>query len=107
MLSRFSLGKLVNSAPAMKGRALPGPVDYEQIPELAERGRTKVERFFAGLDEMIGAKPFAAGANYSAVDIDLCILVDFAGWLKMGLPDDAANAQRWYETVSSRPSAKL
>lgn len=98
---------LRNSVPAMKGRALPGPVDYEQIPELAERGKAKAQRFLAGLDEMIGNKPFAAGDNYSAVDIDLCILVDFAGWLKMALPDDAANAQRWYETVSSRPSAKL
>jgi hypothetical protein len=34
-------------------------------------------------------------------------MVDFAGWLKMGLPKDADNAQRWYEAVSSRPSAKL
>jgi hypothetical protein len=34
-------------------------------------------------------------------------MIDFAGWLKMGLPEGAANAQRWYEAVSSRPSAKL
>ncbi len=27
-----------NTAPAMKDRALPGPVNYAQIPELAERG---------------------------------------------------------------------
>jgi hypothetical protein len=28
-----------NSTPGLKGRALPGPDDYEQIPALAERGR--------------------------------------------------------------------
>ncbi len=28
-----------NSTPGLKGRALPGPHDYEQIPALAERGR--------------------------------------------------------------------
>ena len=39
---------LRNSAPAMKGRALTGPHDYEQIPELADRGRLRVQRFFRG-----------------------------------------------------------
>ncbi len=98
---------LRNSSPRMKGRALPGPENYEQIPELAERGKAIVQRFMEGVDEMIGDQPFAAGDAYSVVDIDLMVLLDFAKWLKMGLPDDAANAQRWYESVSSRPSAKL
>ena len=98
---------LRNSVPAMKGRALPGPDDFEQIPELAERGKQRVQLFLDRVDTMIGDKPFAAGDNYSVADIDLMIMVDFAGWLKMGLPKDADNAQRWYEAVSSRPSAKL
>ncbi|NQV59271.1 MAG: glutathione S-transferase [Alphaproteobacteria bacterium] len=98
---------LRNSAPRMKGRALPGPVDYEQIPELAERGKQRAQRFLDNLDAMIGDKPFVAGDNYSIADIDLLIMVDFAGWLKMALPEGAANARRWYEAVSSRPSAKL
>ena len=91
----------------MKGRALPGPDNFEQIPELAERGKTRVQLFLDRMDAMIGDKPFVAGDNYSVADIDLLILVDFAGWLKMSIPEDAANAQRWYESVSSRPSAKL
>mgnify|MGYP003993931815 FL=1 len=56
---------------------------------------------------MIGDKEFVAGDNYTVADIDLMILIDFAGWLKMGLPEDAANAKRWYDAVSNRPSAKL
>ena len=98
---------LRNSAPAMKGRALPGPDNYEQIPELAERGKVRVRRFLDRVDDIIGNKPFVAGDNYSVADIDLMILIDFAGWLKLRLPEDAANAKRWYEAVSSRPSAKL
>src|SRR5689334_13075244 len=31
-----------NVAKGLKGRALPGPHDYEQIPELAERGRKRI-----------------------------------------------------------------
>ena len=36
-----------NSAPAMANRALPGPVNYAQIPELAQRGLARVQQFFA------------------------------------------------------------
>ncbi len=98
---------LRNTVPAMKGRALTGPVDYEQISELGERGKLRSQRFLDGIDGMIGDKPFATGDHYSVADIDLMIMVDFAGWLKLKLPEDAANAQRWYQSVSSRPSAKL
>ena len=98
---------LRDSTPRMKGRALTGVVNYEQIPELAERGRKRVEHFLDGVDAMMGDKPFAAGDNYPIADIDLLVVVDFAGWLKMGLPEGADNARRWHEAVSARPSAKL
>ena len=98
---------LRNSAPRMKGRALTGPVDYEQIAALAERGRARVERFLEGVDALIGDKPFAAGDNYSVADIDLLVVIDFASWIKLGLPEGANSARRWYEAVSVRPSAKL
>jgi glutathione S-transferase len=96
---------LRNSSPRMADRALPGPVNYAQIPELAERGRARLQHFLAGVDGMIGDKPFVAGDAYSVADIDLLVAIDFAGWLKEKLPEDAANARRWYETVSNRPSA--
>ncbi len=56
---------------------------------------------------MIGDQPFAAGETFSVADIDLLVTVEFARWLKLGLPEDAGNAQRWYTAVSERPSAKL
>jgi glutathione S-transferase len=98
---------LRNSTPRMKSRALTGPVNYEQIPALAERGRARVEHFLGGVDAMIGDKPFVAGDNFSVADIDLLVVIDFAGWIKMGLPEDATNARRWHAEVSARPSAKL
>jgi glutathione S-transferase len=41
---------LRNSSPALVNRALPGLVDYAQIPELAERGLARIRRFFDTLD---------------------------------------------------------
>jgi glutathione S-transferase len=98
---------LRNSAPRMSGRALTGPFDYQQIPALAERGKLRVERFLNGVDSLIGNKAYAAGDFFSIADIDLLVVIDFAKWIKLELPKDASNAQRWYEDVSSRESCKL
>lgn len=98
---------LRNSAKGMVNRALTGPFDYEQIPALAERGRQRAQRFLEGLDALVGDKPFLAGDIFSIADITALVAVDFAKWLKLALPEDATNARRWYEAVSSRPSAGL
>jgi len=98
---------LRNSAPSMKGRAVTGPVSYQQIPELAERGRQRIERFLEDVDDLVGDQAFVAGDSFSVADIDLLVLVEFVAWRKLGLPEGAKNAQRWYDAVSARPSAKL
>ncbi len=98
---------LRNSAPAMKGRALTGPHDYDQIPELADRGKLRVQRFLEEIDQVIGDKPYVAGDRFSVADIDLLVLIDFSAWRKLSLPAGATNARRWYEAVRARPSAQL
>ena len=97
---------LRNSAPAMKGRALTGTVNYEQIPELAVRGQDRLTHFFNDIDELVGTKPYVAGETFSVADIDLLVVIDFAKWRQITLPKTAVNAWRWYETVSARPSAQ-
>ena len=98
---------LRNSAPAMKGRALTGPHDYEQIPELADRGRLRVQRFLEEIDQIISTKSYVAGDQFSIADIDLLVFIEFAAWRKLDLPEGAVNAHRWYEDVRARPSAQL
>ena len=98
---------LRNSAPRLKDRALVGPHNYAQIPALAERGLQRVPRFFERLDELLEGREFLAGDFYSIADITAQVSVDFAGWLKLTLPDSASNARRWHEAVSARASAKL
>ena len=94
-----------NTARGLHGRALTGPVNYEQIPALAERGRKGTAAFFERLDEQLGTSEFLAGDTYSIADITALVFVDFAAWVKLAIPEDASNLRRWHETVSSRPSA--
>ena len=94
-----------NAAKGLKGHALPGPDAYEQIPELAERGRERVPAFFARLDKQLDGREFVAGDYFSIADISAMILVDFAAWVKIGIPESATNLKRWHAAVSARPSA--
>ncbi|WP_142809555.1 glutathione S-transferase family protein [Tepidiphilus olei] len=96
---------LRNSAPAFKNRALPGADDFEQIPALVERGQRRTKRFFDVLEERLAHSTFLAGDFFSVADITAFVTVDFAGWIKLTLPETHINARRWYETVRARPSA--
>jgi glutathione S-transferase len=95
-----------NAAKGLKGRALPGPYDYEQIPELASRGRARVENFFRAMDARLAGQAFAAGSRFTIADISTLVLTDFARWAKLAVPDDCEHLGRWYAAVSARPSAK-
>jgi glutathione S-transferase len=94
-----------NTAKGLQDHAATGPVAYPQIPELAERGRQRVAQFFLRLDGQLAHNEFIAGENYSIADIAALVVLDFAAWLKLSVPDDAVHLRRWYEAVSSRPSA--
>ena len=94
-----------NAAKRLANRALTGPHNYAQIPELAERGKLRVGHFFELLDGTLADREYLAGDAFSAADIMAFVAVEFAGWLKLTLPEDAAHAQRWFDAVKARPSA--
>lgn len=94
-----------NASPGFRGRALTGQAPCEQIPELAERGRARVDRFFAVLDERLADSPFVAGDDYTVADITAQVAVDFAAWIKKRIPESFTHARRWHRAVSARPSA--
>jgi glutathione S-transferase len=95
-----------NSTPAFKGRALPGADEYEQIPALVERGRARVAKFFTMLNSCLADREFVAGNQYSIADITALVAVDFAGWIKLRIPDEYSHLRRWHDAVAARPSAK-
>jgi glutathione S-transferase len=95
-----------NAAPGLKGRAIAGPYDYDQIPQLAERSKQRVKNFFIDLDARLGEVPYVAGDHYSVADITAIATVDFAAKaLNFAIPEDHKSLQRWYSAVSMRPSA--
>jgi glutathione S-transferase len=94
-----------NASPGLKSRAIAGPHDYEQIPELAERSKLRVKNFFSDFDDRLGEVPFVAGQRFSVADITALVTTDFAAKaINFSLPDEHRSLKRWYEIVSSRSS---
>lgn len=91
-----------NSAKALKSRALTGPADFDQIPELAERGRKRAILFFQRLELHMDGRQFIAGDNLSIADITAFVVVDFARWGKLDLLENASNLERWHSKMSAR-----
>lgn len=95
-----------NSTPGLKGRAVPGPDNYEQIPALAERGRQRVGRFLAWMNAHMEGREFVAGPRYSLADITTQITLEFSKWAKLPIPESCPHLARWFAAVSARASAK-
>ena len=97
-----------NASERLKGRAIAGPYDYDQIPALVERCSLRVRNFYADLDARLAALPFVAGDHFSAADITGLVTVDFATKaMSFPVSDDHKALRRWFEKVSSRPSAAV
>jgi glutathione S-transferase len=98
---------LRNSAPAMADRALPGPVNYPQIPELAQRGLAKLQQFFFTLNDRLANRRYVVGDSFSIVDITAVVAVDFARIVKVKPGEQHAHLQRWRTEMAQRPSMSL
>ena len=98
---------LRNSAPAMASRALPGPVDYAQIPELAQRGLARVQQFFVTMNERLAGRDFIATERFSIADITAVVAVDFARVVKVKPGEQHPHLLRWRASLAQRPSMAL
>ncbi|MCZ6804794.1 MAG: glutathione S-transferase [Proteobacteria bacterium] len=95
-----------NAHPKFADRGLPGQCQdpIPQIPELVERGKARVQRFFNKIDQQLADNPFLAGPCFTVADITAFCTIDFCKWSEINIPDDCKNVSRWYDEVASRPS---
>ena len=101
------LEALRNSAPGMANRALPGPVDYPQIAELAQRGLVRVQQFFSTLNERLAGRDFIATDRFTVADITAVVAVDFARVVKLKPGEQHPHLQRWRAAMAQRPSMSV
>ncbi len=98
---------LRNSTPAMKGRALPGPHNYEQIPALAERGMQQIDHFFAMFDARMEGRSFIATDKLSVADVTCFVFMDFAKVVRKQPGEEFGNIARWRNALRQMAAFQL
>lgn len=98
---------LRNTHPAFENRAIPGPDNYAQLPQLAERGLARTQAFFALLEERLSESPYLAGEEFTLADISAFVFVEFARVIKQRTPEENTATLAWYKAIKARPSAQL
>ncbi|SFT34352.1 glutathione S-transferase family protein [Sedimentitalea nanhaiensis] len=98
---------LRNANPRMKGRAIPGPHNYEQIPALAERGQARVAAFFDLIDQRLRESPFLATDHFTLADLTAFVFIDFARVIKARIPESHRATRTWFDNIAARPSARM
>lgn len=96
-----------NSAPSMKQRALPGPVNYPQIPELAQRGLARIQQFFITLNAHLANRDYIATDRFSIADITAVVTVDFARVVKIKPDERYPHLQHWRERMAKRETMSI
>ncbi|MGB7654516.1 MAG: glutathione S-transferase family protein [Novosphingobium sp.] len=98
---------LRNTAKGMVGRALPGPHDYDQIPELAARGRARLPHFLDRFEAHMQGREWAAIDCFSLADITAGVALDFAGWVKVDVNEGRPAIAAWRARLAQRPAFLL
>ena len=94
-----------NAVARLKGRAIAGSHDYDQIPALVERSKLRVKNFYADLDARLAEASFVAGDRFSAADITALVTVDFAASaMNFPVPDEHVAVTRWYRKSQAGPA---
>ena len=77
-----------------------------QVPEFGEACRVAAPAKLEWLDRELAERPFIAGPRYTIADITALCSIDFGRVSDIRVEPELKNLSRWYEAVSSRPSAK-
>ncbi len=98
---------LRNTEPAFKGRALPGLVDYEQIPQLRARGLQMMDVFMARLEKHLEGKAYIVAQRVSVVDITAVCFLDFMRVVGKKITDDFPNMKQWRDNLAKNEAFTL
>jgi glutathione S-transferase len=90
-----------NRSKGFVDRALPGPLNLPQIPEMVDRGLAQVRYALPLLNEHLSHNTWMAGDNFTFADIDLLTAMGFLGWIKEPVPEDLTHLQEWMKRAQA------
>jgi glutathione S-transferase len=104
---RMELGLFLSVAQAF--RHLHPAMAQLEVPQVAAWGEANKPRaldILSFVDRELATRRFIAGNEFSVADITALVAIDFMKPARIQRPAELTNLERWYQEVSSRPSAK-
>lgn len=95
----MTAGAFRNTSPFFKGR-------IPQVPEYGEICKNAAIKRLEWLDTELANRQFIAGDRYTIADITALVGIDFGKPSNIRIQPEHKNLARWYQAVSTRPSAK-
>lgn len=92
---------LRNRGRSFANRALPGPLNLPQIPEMMVRGQLQVEHILPELNAHLEGREWMAADSFSFADISLLVSIEFLSWIKHDIPEDCGNLIAWQERATA------
>lgn len=83
-----------------------GELETYQNVDWGKKNREKAIENIWFLDHILQNRRFIVGDVFSIADITALCAIDFAIFVNIAIPEECLNVKRWYNDVSSRPSAK-
>ena len=81
-------------------------LEKPQVKEWAEVNRPRVLKALSWLDRELSGRRYIAGDAYTIADVTALVALDFMKPARIDRPAELRSLARWYEEVSTRPSAK-
>lgn len=88
-----------------QGTAGLGDLETYQNTAWGQENKDRYEQALVRMDNHLEGREYIAGDQYSVADITALCAIGFAGFVEMTIPAELENLTRWYNAVSSRPSA--
>ncbi|HXW84311.1 MAG TPA: glutathione S-transferase [Candidatus Binataceae bacterium] len=95
----MTAGSFRNTSDFFKGR-------IPQVKEYGEICKNAAIKRLEWLNTELANREFIAGNRYTIADITGLVGIDFGRTTQIRIQPEQTNLQRWYNAVSSRPSAK-
>jgi glutathione S-transferase len=103
---RMELGVLSNTAGCFRNTHAFFKGRIPQVPEYGAVCKEAAAKQLAWLDGELASRRFVAGDRYTIADITALVGIDFGKVSDIRIQPEQKNLSRWYDEVSTRPSAK-
>ena len=83
------------------------PLTAKLLTQFTDFGQSNVEtvrRVMLWFDRQLEGRTYLATADFTMADICLLTTIDFAGWIGLETPNEAANIKAWRERCVNRPA---